>query len=70
MTATLYRIDNERISPDDVLDRAKGDLETVIVLGRTIAGEYYVSANLVNPAAVLWLIEQCKMLLLDIEDGE
>lgn len=70
MSATLYRIDTERLSPDDVLEGAKAELETVIVLGRTLNGEYYIAANLTDPAAVLWLLEQCKALLLNIDDGD
>lgn len=70
MAATLYRIDNERISPDDVLDRCKGDLETVVVLGRTMDGEHYLASSLTDPGQVLWLLEQCKLLLLDIDAAD
>lgn len=68
MPATLYKIESERLDPDDVLSSAQGELETVIVAGRTLNGEFYLASNLSDKAHVLWLLEQCKLLLLDIDE--
>lgn len=66
MSATLHRIETDRLSPEDVLDNAKGELESVVVIGRAIDGDHYIASNLGNAAQVLWLMEQCKALLLDV----
>jgi hypothetical protein len=53
------------LEPDEVLERAKGDFESVIVLGYDHNGDLDVRASLnIDHANVLWIIETFKLRLL------
>lgn len=53
------------VPADRVLDGAKGKLEGVLVLGfEEDGGEFYAASSYADGGTVLWLMEQCKLLLL------
>jgi hypothetical protein len=58
------------IPPDRILDGAKGELESVIVIGYTKDGEEYFAASVADGAEVLWMLERNKLKLLSVPDEE
>ena len=56
------------IDPQGVIDGAnQADLESVVIMGYNKEGDYYFSSSIASGAEVLWLIENLKKLLLDVE---
>ena len=54
------------LDPDATLERCRGILEGVVILGwDKDGGEYYVSSY-ADGGTVLWLLERCKARLLDV----
>jgi hypothetical protein len=53
-----------RVEPDVVLDSAKGELSTVVVLGLTRNGDLYLAASDGSERAY-FLMERAKFYLLD-----
>lgn len=53
-------------NPDNILDAAKGNLESVLVIGWDKEGEPYFSASMADGGDCLWLIEKCKKALLEM----
>lgn len=54
------------IPVDRVLEAAKGELDSVILIGYDKDGGEYFSSTIADGGEVLWLIERAKKLLLDI----
>ena len=53
---------------DRVLDGAKGDCSKgVVVMGFDDEGELYFASSIADGGTVLWLLEMCKMRLLEVE---
>lgn len=52
---------------DMVLDAAKGKLDSVVLAGYDKEGELYFASTMADGGEVLWLIEQLKMKLLNVE---
>lgn len=53
------------IDPDQILDRAGGQLEGVVILGYTKEGDEYLAASYADGGTVLWLLERCKASLMN-----
>lgn len=58
------------LSPDRVLEKAKGKLEGVVTMGYTKEGDIYFASSYSDGGTVLWLMESCKKMLLEIDDIE
>lgn len=68
-TAQLIRfrgITRLDLAPDDVLGAAVGELSTVVVLGYDKDGKEYFASSVSDGADVLWLLERCKVNLLQV----
>jgi hypothetical protein len=52
---------------DKVLEAAKGELEGAVVMGYTKEGEIYFASTYADGGEVLWLLEQCKKQLLEVD---
>ena len=53
-----------RLEPDTVLEEARGQLQEVVVIGYDQDGEIYVAGS-EGPGDTMWLIEACKLFLLN-----
>lgn len=58
------------LPPDQILERAKGTLETVVILGYTTDGEEYFASSISDGGTVMWLAERMKLQLMNIVDDE
>lgn len=57
------------LPPERVIAKAAdAKLESVVILGHTADGEEYFASSLADGGDVLWLLERCKKLLLDVPD--
>ena len=52
------------LDPNQILEEAKGELETVFVVGRDMEGMLYVASNTANVGEMMLLMEQAKAHLL------
>ena len=52
---------------DRVLDSAKNNLDSVVIAGYDKEGELYFASTMADGGEVLWLIEQLKIQLLNVE---
>lgn len=55
------------IPAERVLEEAKGYMESVVILGWDGDGNLYFSSSIADGGEVNWLLDQAKMVLLDIE---
>lgn len=55
-------------NPDQVLERAVGTCEGVVVLGYDHEGNEYFDSSYADGGEVLWLLERLKKQLLEIEN--
>ena len=55
---------------DRVLEGAKGTLDGVVILGYSEDGGEYFASTYADGGDVLWLLERCKHLLLEIASVE
>lgn len=53
------------LTPDLVLENLKGKLEGFVLVGYTPEGEEFFSSTYADGGTALWLLERCKMALLD-----
>jgi len=53
------------IPVDKVLEGAKGQLEGIVIMGYDHDGNQYFASSYADGGTVLWLMEQCKINLLD-----
>lgn len=57
-------ITRHRIPPDQLLAKALGECETVLILGYDKQGEFYFASSEPDGGSVLWLLEWAKKELL------
>jgi hypothetical protein len=50
---------------DRVLEAAKGQLDGCVIIGYDKDGDEYFASTFADGGTVLWLIERCKMKLLE-----
>jgi hypothetical protein len=53
------------LDPDRILEGAKGKLQGVIVIGFDQEGEFYGATSYADGGDALWLLELCKLRLLE-----
>lgn len=53
------------LNPDDVLENLKGKLESVVIVGYDKDGYEFFASSLADGADVNWLLDRCKLALLD-----
>jgi hypothetical protein len=58
------------LPPNRILDAARDELESVVLLGYSATGEEYFATSLADGGGVLWLLERCKAALLAMPDTE
>lgn len=56
------------ISPDRVLDAARGELESVVLCGYDKDGNEYFASSVADGGAALWMLERAKQALLSDDD--
>lgn len=49
---------------DNILDKAKERLDSVVLMGWDKDGELYFASTIANGGDVLWIMEKCKAALL------
>jgi hypothetical protein len=55
------------LDPDQILERAKGKLDGVLIIGFNLDGELFTASSYADGGTVLWLLESCKKRLMEIE---
>lgn len=58
------------MDPDTILEHLKGQLEGFVLIGYTNEGEEFFSSTYADGGTVLWLMEQCKLKLLQVTHGD
>lgn len=53
------------MDPDRILEKAKGKLQGVIVIGFDNEGEFYGATSYADGGNAIWLLEVCKKRILD-----
>jgi hypothetical protein len=54
------------LNPDDILERAKGQLEGVVIIGfEKDDGALYAASSYADGGTVMWLLEACKKALME-----
>lgn len=53
-------------NPDLILEEAKGELDSVLILGWDKDGEQYIGSSIADGGDMLWLMENAKLKLLTI----
>lgn len=51
---------------DKVLEKAIGQLDSVVIMGYDKEGEEVFASSIADGGNVLWLLEQCKLKLLKV----
>ena len=51
--------------PDRILERAKGQLENVMVLGWNKDGDFFFGSSIANGPECLWLLELARKRLME-----
>lgn len=54
------------LPPDRILEGAVGKLDTVLILGWDKDGNEYFARSAADGGTNLWLMERCKLRLLDV----
>ena len=54
------------LSPDRVLEAAKGNLEIAIIVGVDKEGDFYFSSTKADGGEVLWWLEMAKRKLFEV----
>ena len=57
------------LDPDMVLENSKGTLAGLVILGYGKDGSEYFASTYADGSEVLWLLERCKKMLLEVPDG-
>lgn len=52
---------------DRILEGAIGQLEDVVILGKTSSGEYYFASSVADGGKVLWMLEKLKFELMGVK---
>lgn len=58
------------LDPERVIDAAKGKLERVVIIGRTVDGEEYFASSEADGGTVMWDLERAKLRLLRTADDD
>jgi len=56
------------LDPDTVLENNKGKLEGLVIIGYGVDGSEYFASTYADGGTVLWLLERCKKMLLEMGD--
>ena len=56
------------LDPERVLEKAKGKLERVIIIGFTHEGDEYFASSEADGGCILWDMERVKLKLLRVAD--
>ena len=65
----LGNITSLDLPTDRVLDAAKGECsDGVVILGFDNEGQLYLASSIADGGRVIWLLEQAKRALLEVED--
>lgn len=54
------------LPPDRILEKAIGQLDSVVIMGYDKEGEEVFASSIADGGSVLWLLEQCKLKLLKV----
>lgn len=52
---------------DRVLESAKDQLQSVVLIGYDNDGQLYFASTIADGGTVMWLLEMCKKKLLEVE---
>ena len=55
---------------DMVLEQAKGKMDGLVILGYTKDGQEYYASSYADGGTVNWLLDRCKLRLIQIPDAE
>lgn len=56
------------LPPDRILENNIGkDIESIVIMGYDKDGEEFFASSIADGGTVLWLIERCKLRLLNVE---
>ncbi len=58
--------ETDDINPNQILAKAFEELEEVVISGIDKEGEYYFASSVSDGKDILWLLEKCKQMLLEI----
>lgn len=61
----VTRID---LPPDEILERAKGKVEGVVMIGFDKDNSFYFDSSYADGGTVLWLLERAKQRLMEVSD--
>jgi hypothetical protein len=53
------------LPPDQILEKAKGELEGVILIGFDKNDEVYAASSYADGGVVMWLLEACKTKMME-----
>lgn len=53
------------IDPDDILDAAKGNLKSALLIGYDVNGALYIASSSGDKAESLWLMECCRKIMME-----
>ena len=56
------------LDPDIILENNKGKLEGLVIIGYDKDGGEYFASTYADGGTVLWLLERCKKMLLELGD--
>ena len=59
-------ITKEKIDPDQVLAKAYGELDDVVLVGMGKDDEYYFASSVPDAGDIIWYVEKLKQKLLEI----
>ena len=62
------RIDTDNIDSNQVLAKAYGELDSVVLTGYDKDGNFYFASSMADGAEILWLIESLKRRLLKLTE--
>lgn len=56
--------EEQNLDSDQILAKAYGEVESIILAGMDKNGEYYFASSVADGADILWFLEKCKQQLL------
>lgn len=56
------------IDPDQILDKTKGVMDSIVIIGYDKWGDEYFASSIADGGDVLWLLERCKIKLMEVVD--
>lgn len=58
------------LDPDTVLEKTKGELKHVVIMGLTHENKYWFSSTMADGGDVLWMLEHFKHHLMDMNGND